>query len=232
MRTIAVVVFALALAFSSVVLDAEARITKIEITSVVSPTFGGRTFGSNGSIGTYDKLRGKAYGEVDPADPRNAIITDIELAPRNARGLVEYSMDIYILKPSDLGKGNHKLFMEVNNRGSKLFGPFNLSGGGNDPTTAQDAGQGFLMNQGYSMAWNGWDISAPTSNNSLTISVPVATSGGSTITGPSYEYLVFDNATTTTAALSYAANTLDQNLATLTVRQHLTDPRTSIPATD
>ena len=69
-------------------------------------------------------------------------------------------MDIYILKPIDLSKGNHKLFMEVNNRGSKLFGNFNRSGGGNNPTTAADAGDAFLMHQGYSLAWNGWDISA------------------------------------------------------------------------
>src|SRR6266567_8592142 len=75
---------------------AEARITRIDITSAESPTFGGTTFGT---VGAYEKLRGKAYGEVDPADPRNALITDIELAPRNAGGKVEYSMDIYILKP-------------------------------------------------------------------------------------------------------------------------------------
>ena len=68
-------------------------------------------------MGPYEKLRGKAYGEVDPADPRNALITDLKLAPRNARGKVEYSMDIFILKPIDLGKGNHKLILDFNNRG-------------------------------------------------------------------------------------------------------------------
>jgi hypothetical protein len=215
--------------------SAEARIKRIEITSVQSPTFidlstsQPRTFGS---VGAYEKLRGKAYGEVDPHSPQNAVITDIELAPRNARGMVEYSMDIYILKPIDLSNGNHKLFMEVNNRGNKLFGPFNLSGGGNDPTSAADAGEGFLMSQGYSIAWNGWDISAAAGANRLTITVPVTTNpDGSTITGPSYEYLVFDNATTTSVGLSYAAATLDKSQATLTMRQHLTDPGTPIPAT-
>src|SRR4030088_3120293 len=129
----------LALAASAVfaVPLAEARITKIEIKSTESPTFEGRIFGA---VGAYEKLRGKAFGEVDPRDPRNAVITDIELAPRNARGMVEYSMDIYILKPLNLRQGNRKLFVEVNNRGGKLFGPFNLSGGGNNPTTASDAG--------------------------------------------------------------------------------------------
>src|SRR5437762_11716517 len=113
----------------------EARITKIEIASVESPTFEGRTFGS---VGAYEKLRGKAYGEVDPRDPQNAVIADIELAPRNARGKVEYSVDFFILKPVNLRDGNRKLVVEVNNRGGKLFGPFNGSGGGNNPTTAAD----------------------------------------------------------------------------------------------
>jgi hypothetical protein len=64
---------------------AEARITRIEITSVESPTFEGRAFGSAGSVGAYEKLRGKAHGQLDPADPRNAVITDSELG-RNADG--------------------------------------------------------------------------------------------------------------------------------------------------
>src|SRR5438128_1261435 len=211
----------------------EARITEIKIDPMTSekPTFKD-TAGvprSFGSVGTYDKLRGKAFGEVDPTDRRNALITDIALAPRNVRGMVEYSMDIYILKPSDLHLGNHKLFMEVNNRGGKLFGSLNLSGGGNNPTTAADAGGAFLMNQGYSMAWNGWDISA-SGKDSLTITVPVATKPGVTITGRSYEYIVFDNATTTKSTLAYAAASLDKLQATLTKRPVLTEPRRPMTA--
>jgi len=210
---------------------AEARITRIAIDPALSqsPTFEGRSFGG---VGAYEKLRGKAYGEVDPRDPHNAVITDIELATPNARGMVEYSMDIYILKPVSLRQGNGKLFMEVNNRGGKLFGAFNGSGGGNNPTTAADAGDAFLMNQGYSMAWNGWDPSAPPGADRLTINVgaPLKRSDGSDITGPSYEYIVFDNATTTSSALAYPAATLDKSAATLTVRDHLMQAATTIPA--
>lgn len=219
--------FALAASGILVAPVAEARITKIEITSVESPTFGGRTFGA---VGAYEKLRGKAYGEVDPADPHNALITDIGLAPKNAQGKVEYSMDIYILKPITASSSNRKLFMEVNNRGGKLFGPFNGSSGGNNPTTAADAGDAFLMNKGYALAWSGWDISAPPGGDRLTITVPVATNNGATITGPSYEYIVFDNSTTLTSTLAYAAATLDKSQATLTVRQHLTDAPIPVPA--
>src|SRR5690606_25499963 len=75
---------------------AEARITRIDVTSVESPTFEGRTFGS---VGAYEKLRGIAYGELDPGDPRNAVITDIGLAPLNADHRVGNSLGFYTLKP-------------------------------------------------------------------------------------------------------------------------------------
>src|ERR1700759_2556044 len=78
------------------------------------PAFGGRT---TGPAGPYEKITGKAYGEVDPYAPQNALITDIQLAPRNARGMVEYAMDFYILKPLDDKLGNHRLFTEIPNRG-------------------------------------------------------------------------------------------------------------------
>src|SRR3989441_10563945 len=85
--------FALLFGLSSTV---EARITRIAITSIQSPALGGASFGD---VGQFEKLTGTAYGEVDPHHPLNKIIQDIDLAPRNARGMVEYSTDIYILKP-------------------------------------------------------------------------------------------------------------------------------------
>src|SRR5687768_12799706 len=104
---------ALCLAIASMVLfctaprTAEARITRLEITRVESPAFGGVSFDR---VGHYERLIGRAYGEVDPAHARNAGIQDVELAPRNARGLVEYSTDVDILKPVDLARGNGVLF--------------------------------------------------------------------------------------------------------------------------
>ena len=105
-------------------------------------------------------MRGKAYGEVDPTDLHNAVITDIELAPRNANGKVDYSMDIFILKPVDLRRGNHKVFLDMNNRGNMLVLRLNDVAPTNNPTTAADAGSGFIMNLGYSVVANGWDFSA------------------------------------------------------------------------
>ena len=72
-------------------------ITRLELSRVESPTFEGRSFGA---VGQYRKLVGRAYGEVDPNDPRNAVIVDIDLAPRNAAGRVEYSTDVSILARS------------------------------------------------------------------------------------------------------------------------------------
>jgi hypothetical protein len=145
-----------------------------------SPTFEGLSFGS---VGQYEKLRGTAYGELDPSDPRNAVITDIELAPVNNRGMVEYSMDIFILKPINLSNGNHRLLFDFNNRGQMRVGHLNDAPVTNDPTTAADAGTGFTMNLGYTVVSNGWDFGA-SGFNSMKITVPVATNGGATITGP------------------------------------------------
>src|SRR5262245_40854157 len=114
MPRIARVAFA-ALAFALFTQAAEARITRIEITKT-EPDFGGQSFEQ---VGAYERLLGKAYGEVNPADLKNAIIQDIALAPRNARGMVEYTTDVEILRPADRQKGNGVLFINVVNRGNK-----------------------------------------------------------------------------------------------------------------
>ena len=222
--------FALSCAAVLNVAVAEAHLIRIEIASIESPTFEGRSFGD---VGPYEKLRGRAYGEVDPEDPRNAVITDIERPPRNANGMVEYSMDIYILKPVDLGRGNHNLVIDVNNRGGKRFSRLNNSPVTNDPTTAADAGEAFFMRRGYTLAWNGWDISARPGDDRLTITVPVARNpDGSTIAGPSYEYISVNNATTMTYALAYPAATLGKSEARLTVKRLLNDAPTTIAPSD
>ena len=166
----------------------EAHITRIVIDPArsESPAFEGRMFGPDGKVGTYEKLRGKAFGEVDPDDPRNAVITDLKLAPRNARGKVEYSMDIFILKPIDLTKGNHKLLLDFNNRGEMRVAALNDAAASNNPTKAAQAGTGFIMNLGYSIVGNGWDFGASAEDDGMTISVPIAKNAdGSSITGPS-----------------------------------------------
>jgi hypothetical protein len=217
-------------AFTLAAAPAAAHITRIVVDPAQSqsPVFDGKVFGPNGTVGPYEKLRGKAYGELDPNDPRNAVITDIKLAPRNARGRVEYSMDIFILKPIDLRKGNHKVILDFNNRGEMRIATFNGAPLSNDPKSAADAGTGFIMNLGYTVVGNGWDIGA---TEGLTITVPMAKNpDGSSITGPSYEYIVFDNTKTIRSELAYPTATLDKAKATLTVRERLDDAPTPVPA--
>jgi hypothetical protein len=209
---------------------AEAHIVRIVITRVESPTFEGTSFGG---VGQYEKLVGRAFGEVDPNDPRNALIADIGLAPRNARGLVEYSTDVYILRPVDRSKGNGRLFFEINNRGNSFsFGLLNDTAAVlNDPTSAADAGNGFLMRQGYTVVLSGWDAGVTPGGGRQTIAVPVATNeDGSPIVGPALEELVIDNSTTMTGALTYPAASLDKSQASLSVRTHYTDPATAVPS--
>jgi hypothetical protein len=205
-------------------------ITRFEITRVESPTFDGRSFGS---VGQYEKLVGRAYGQVDPKDPRNSVITDLDLAPTNVNGMVEYSTDVYILRPVDPTEGNHRLLFEINNRGNNLsFGQLNdATTGGNDPTSADDAGNGFLMEQGYTIVLSGWDATAPPGNGRLTISVPVARNpDGSSITGPALEELVVDDNVTMTLPLTYPAAGADKSQATLTARVRYQDPPQPVPA--
>lgn len=206
----------------------DAAIQRLEVTSVESPAFEGRSFGS---VGQYQKIRGRVFAEIDPDDPRNAVITDLALAPRNARNKVEYAYDFYLLRPIDLAKGNRKLFYEVSNRGRKLSGPMNGGPLEENPSTAAHAGDGLLLEQGWSLAWSGWDFTAPADGRLLTATLPVARQpDGSPLTGPVFESFTFDNATTAAASLIYPAATPDKARARLTVRDRLTDPKTEIAA--
>ncbi len=216
---------------------AQARITKIVINPAASesPTFGGYSWPG---VGQYQKITGKAFGEVNPNDPKNSAIVDIGLAPKNARGNVEYSFDFYILKPIDLSKGAHKVMYEPPNRGGKTWNAMarvtSGPGGANDPGSIIDPAvlkDAFLMPRGYTMVWSGWDKSAGTStaNFNSTITLPIAKNpDGSSITGPVYDYIVTNGAAT--FSLSYPAASLNKALAKLTRRVHLDDTPTEIPA--
>src|SRR5499433_2106611 len=132
---------------------AQARVTRLEILRT-EPFAGGQAFGTTGA---YEKVVGRFHGELDPAQPLNAIIVDLDKAPRNARGRVEYSSDFYILRPVDLAKSNGALLYEVNNRGSKrALIYFNSATPSNDPSTLEHAGNDFLMREGFSVVWSGW----------------------------------------------------------------------------
>src|SRR5215831_9727145 len=152
-------------------LPCRAEVVRIEVKSRAD-LLGGKSFGSAGS---YEKLSGKIYFAVDPRNSANQIVADIDKAPKNAAGKVEFSSDFYMIKPKDLGLGNGTVLYEVSNRGNKgMLGFFNLASNGLDPQTAADLGNGFLLEQGFTLFWVGWQFDAPKRDGMLRVYVPTA----------------------------------------------------------
>jgi len=196
----------------------------------IEPLADGAPFGE---VGAYERVIGRAKGEVDPRDPANKGIALIDKAPRNARGKVEYATDIFILRPKDSTRGNGRILYEVNNRGRKmLFG--NIADGPqgvNDPKTAADVGNGFPLRRGYTLVWSGWDPDAPRANMGLALTASVATDNGQPIVKTVRDE--FCSGTRGGALevfkLSYEANTLEQPRARLTVRERADDEPHELP---
>jgi Alpha/beta hydrolase domain len=199
-----------------------AKVVKFEILRVEAPAFEGRTFGS---VGTYDRIIARATIAVAPDDPHNSIVADIDRAPRNSSGLVEAMSDVEILRPTIVANGNHRLLYEVVNRGGKLgLALFNDNNVVNDLVKAGDAGNGFLMNRGFTIVWSGWQGDVAAGGGRLTFSPPTVPQ----ITGLVREEFVFDHLESPASApLSYPAADLDPAHAKLTVRQREMDTRTT-----
>src|SRR5437016_2257528 len=141
----------------------------------------GHTFGA---AGAYEKLAGVVRFAVDRANPANHAITDLGLAPSNARGHVEFWADFYLLRPADPAHGNRRLLLDVPNRGRKVaLGLFNSTPRVPDPSTPDDFGNGFLMRHGYTVAWCGWQHDVPRRDGVRALTVPAARGNGPAITG-------------------------------------------------
>ena len=204
-------------------------ITSIDIESV-DLLADGATFGA---VGAYERVIGVAKGEVDPAHPGNRGIALIDKAPRNAAGKVEYSTDIFVLRPKAPARGNGRILYEVNNRGRKmLFG--NIADGPqgvNDPKTVTDLGNGFPLRLGYTIVWSGWDPGAPRANLGLALTAPIATDGGKPIVQTVREEWVSGTRIGVLEAfrLSHEAASLEQSRARLTVRERADDEPQELP---
>jgi hypothetical protein len=223
-------------------------ITRIVITER-KPAFGGVAFGS---AGPYEFVLGTAYGELDPKSPLNAAVADIQYAPVDARGRVEYSMDFTILKPVDINRGNGRLIYDVMNRGhEKALWTLNLSTLdpkcvtstaaatpqclGTEPADVSDPGTAFIMKRGYTVAWSGWQAEHSEGMASrpglLRANFPIALQNGKPLVGISRdEFTSVPNGPTFTKLLTYTAANLDQTQATLTVREREQDPWQPLPA--
>ncbi len=156
----------------------EARLVRLRIDRR-EVVLNGKPFGL---AGPYEKLVGTAEFALDPSLPQNGMVVDLALAPRDARGEVEFSADFYLLKPVDPSRGNGRLFYEVGNRGGKgLLPTFQKAAGSPDPTTEAEFGDGSLMRQGYTLLWMGWQWDVP--DGRMRMEMPIATENGAPITG-------------------------------------------------
>jgi hypothetical protein len=213
---------------------AQARTTQIQILNR-GTAFGGHSFAG---VGQYEFITGIATGEVNPTNPQNAGITDIQLAPKNTRGNVVYQHNFYILQPLDFDKGNRKMMYEPPNRGGKTYQTLNNTPtptglNGDDPASFTDdtlLDDSFLWTRGYTTVWSGWENSLGLLNSlTATASFPVEHNpDGSMITGPGYEYIV--SPATNKFTLAYPAATSDQSKAVLTHRIRLDDLPQVVPS--
>jgi hypothetical protein len=154
---------------------AEARVTRL-VVQTSEPFVGGVAWGTTGA---YERLRGTAFMEVDPADPLNSIIVDLDKASRNARGLVEFSTPFFILKPVDMSRGNHKIYYTVNNRGNNPGALITAQ------TVSQVGDYDIYLRMGYTIVDAGWEGDVVPTANNLAASLPIATNAdGSAIVGP------------------------------------------------
>ncbi|HEX3537600.1 MAG TPA: alpha/beta hydrolase domain-containing protein [Stellaceae bacterium] len=194
-----------------------------------------------GAAGPYLRIRGVARGTLDPAAPGNRVIVDLDKAPRNPAGLVEYATDFDLLRPEQPRRGCGILVYDVPNRGSKrIFNllddvPANDPARTNDPKTREDAGLGFCLGRGYSLLWSGWDPGAPRMNNGLGADFPAVLEGGKpVIRRIRDEFHIGTRAPGdgSSRRLSYPAATIDKRTARLAVRSRERDPHTEIPASE
>ncbi len=197
-------------------------VTRIEIESR-SLLDGGTSFGE---VGPYEQLKGTVHFGVDPNNLHNEAITDLELVPRDAQGLVSCSADFLILKPTDAHRGNHRILLDVLNRGRhRALKYFNCAP---DPTTHSDPldpGDGFLMRHGYTVVCCGWQHDVPAVEGLLRIRIPDAVGPDGPISGKIMVTL-HPNSLTQVEALSdlmhqpYPSNNLGDQEAALYMLDH------------
>ncbi len=137
-----------------------------------------------GSAGVYERLAGRIHYAVDPANPANRIVTDIDYAPTDGAGRVQFSADFVLVKPRDVSAGNGAVFFEVANRGRiGVLGRFNGAASTRDPLTEDDYGDGFLLEEGFTLLWIGWQLDTPLEDGLLRVYPPMATNVDEPIEG-------------------------------------------------
>ena len=185
---------------------------------------------SYGLAGAYEKLVGKIYYEVDPNNSVNQIITDVEYAPTNAAGKVEFSSDFYLIKPKNIEAGNGVVLFDVLSRGRKNMLRFNRAVLTPDPQTDADMGDGFLLRNGFSLLWVGWQFDSPRQEGLMRVYPPIASVNGEPIKGLVRSYFVvtehvLDHSLASLDHIAYPAADTDDPNNVMTVRDSATGSR-------
>lgn len=176
----------------------------------------------------YEEVTGKAYFRLDPADPRNKRIADIDKAPISKDGSVEFSADILAVWPK-IGDGNGVALVDVVNRGNTTAFRLNRTAG------ADHVGDGFLMKQGFTIICIGWEFDVRARDGVIRIDVPVATDKGAPITGTVRAPFIPDRRdinVTVTETAAYAPVDVNDANATLTVHDSPSSPAQTIPRSE
>ncbi len=204
-------------------------ITALDIQRV-GPLADGQSFGD---VGSYIRIVGVAKGEIDLASANNRTLVDIDKAPRNARGKIEYETDLYILRPAEAARGNGHLLYEVNNRGNKfLFGRIaDALADSNDPQLLSDLGSALPLKLGFTIVWCGWDALVAQRDGMLSMRSPIVHEGGQPLRGIVRDLYVSGTRHGDLAVfrLSYEPATLDKSKACLTMRRRAGDERQVVP---
>ena len=210
---------------------AAAEVVRIDVKSRADIA-AGQAFGT---IGPYEKLSGTIFFAVDPALPANKIVADIDKAPRNGAGKVEFSADFFLIKPKSMDRANGAVLYEVSNRGGKgMLGFFNHAAGSLDPGTAAEMGDGFLLKQGFTLLWVGWQFDVPKRQGLVRLNAPTPTENGRPIRGlVRSDFVVTDKETDHSLAdrnhQPYAVADPQSPDNVLTVRDSVEGPRRTIP---
>ncbi len=199
-----------------------------------TPFAGGVSFGDSGP---YERWLGTAAFAIDPNEKDLPFICDLEFAPRNADGLVEFKTVLDIVKPLDLKRGNRKLLFDFSNRGGRgAFTRLN-DGGGPDLSKKSYAGNGFLNRFGYTVVTAGWQGDLVYNGNNVVAFLPEARQNGQPLRGTVRQEFIADKKGVLSMPVSGNANiqcypVINRATATLTIREKEADSRVPVPASE
>jgi hypothetical protein len=203
-----------------------------------------------GTTGAYEKLYGMIYYAIDPRDPANQAIVDLKYAPVNAQGKVEFSGNFLLIRPKDMTRGNGTVLLDLANRGTKRslthFNRATATDSGYDtfdPATPENFGDGFLMEEGFTLLWLGWQFDIPESRRGvMRASVPNVVASAGIAGMVRVDFVV--NADEKMDGPIYSWNLADRNMVAyqvsdpeaagtqLTVRDSAEGPRRVIPRSE